>query len=156
MKKTFLQHAPIRCNIGILLDLFPTLSKRRLLHVDNTQEIRVFERLSRALVSEIAGSRGCLYFRWNGKSSGKEFGRTEWNVRASRGRDTRRSSPTPPTATVLPRWSMDSDNHLFAGVSYHQHLGPNPFPIPREPRCTFPRRASGAGSQMPIRHLSSN
>lgn len=34
--------------------------------------------------------------------------------------------------------------------------GPNPFSIPREPRCTFPRRALGAGSQMPIRHLSSN
>lgn len=37
------------------------------------------------------------------------------------------------------RWSMDSDNHLFASVSYHQHpTGPTHFPFLESRAAHFP------------------
>lgn len=46
---------------------------------------------------------------------------------------------------------MGSDKHP---IRRHPIPSANPFPIPRESCCTFPRRGPPAGSQMPIRHLS--
>lgn len=50
---------------------------------------------------------------------------------------------------------MGSDNHPFEGISYHQHPGPTHFPFLGNRAVHFPD-VPLAGSQMPIRHLSSN
>jgi len=71
----------------------------------------------------------CSYFRCDGES-----GRTESNRLGLPDRDTLGAlAPFTIADAALRRCSMDSDNHPFAGVSYHQHPGPKPFPIPREP-----------------------
>lgn len=58
--------------------------------------------------------------------------RTEPNVQASHG--WRHSK-----VFLRRRWSMDSDNHLFASVSYHQHLtGPTHFPFLESRAAHFP------------------
>lgn len=64
--------------------------------------------------------------------------------------DTRRSSSPPPPPPMVDGLRQPSIRERLIPSASN---GPNPFPIPREPRCTFPRRALGAGSQMPITAL---
>lgn len=151
--KYFFQHVVTILTSCLSLSLSFSISpKHCYLHIDNKKdELSVLEGLFCARIGEIAGSCRCLYFRYDENPAKRN------SVERNR---TSRPLSWMETLEGLPRrrrWSTDSDNHLFASVSYHQHpTGPTHFPFLESRRCTFPRRALGAGSQMPIRHLSSN
>lgn len=64
--------------LSLSLFLFYTNVIFSTLTIENTN-FRILN-VSRAVVSEIAGSCRCLYFRYNEKSGAEEFGWTESNV----------------------------------------------------------------------------